>query len=54
MVVSECIFYSLYGYFTNKAEPLISAYQPPIAITISRMVAQVEKPNIEWPKALQR
>uniref|UniRef100_A0A453IFM4 AAA+ ATPase domain-containing protein n=1 Tax=Aegilops tauschii subsp. strangulata TaxID=200361 RepID=A0A453IFM4_AEGTS len=32
----------------------LQAYQPPIAITISRIVAQVEKPNIEWPKALQR
>ncbi|CAM0872425.1 unnamed protein product [Alopecurus aequalis] len=32
----------------------IQAYQPSIAIAISRMVAQVEKPNIEWPKALQR
>lgn len=32
----------------------LQAYQPPIAITISRIIAQVEKPNIEWPKALQR
>uniref|UniRef100_A0A0E0KBM9 AAA+ ATPase domain-containing protein n=1 Tax=Oryza punctata TaxID=4537 RepID=A0A0E0KBM9_ORYPU len=27
---------------------------PPVAITISQLVSQVEKPNIEWPKALQR
>ncbi|KAG0481825.1 hypothetical protein HPP92_009909 [Vanilla planifolia] len=31
-----------------------SAYQPLLAIIISRFIAQVEKPNIEWPKSLQR
>uniref|UniRef100_K4A5L2 AAA+ ATPase domain-containing protein n=1 Tax=Setaria italica TaxID=4555 RepID=K4A5L2_SETIT len=48
--VSDCL--TKYVYRTQQM-PLL-AYQPPIAITISRMVAQVEKPNIEWPKALQR
>ncbi|TVU47638.1 hypothetical protein EJB05_07244 [Eragrostis curvula] len=41
-------------YMTKKVESLIPAYQPLIAINISRIVAQVEKPNIEWPKASQR
>ncbi|KAF8718808.1 hypothetical protein HU200_025114 [Digitaria exilis] len=45
---------SLTQYVYRTQQMPILAYQPPIAITISRMVAQVERPNIEWPKALQR
>ncbi|XP_047096259.1 chromosome transmission fidelity protein 18 homolog [Lolium rigidum] len=45
---------SLTQYVYRTQHMSIQAYQPSIAITISRMVAQVEKPNIEWPKALQR
>lgn len=30
------------------------AYQPSIIISIQRLIAQVEKPNIEWPKSHQR
>ncbi|CAN6295659.1 unnamed protein product [Urochloa humidicola] len=45
---------SLTQYVYRTQQMPLHAYQPPIAITISRMVAQVEKPNIEWPKALQR
>ncbi|WOL00712.1 chromosome transmission fidelity protein [Canna indica] len=32
----------------------LHAYQPPIAITMSRLIAQVEKPNIEWPRTFHR
>lgn len=45
---------SLTQYVYRTQQMPLHAYQPPIAITISRMVAQVEKPNINWPKALQR
>ncbi|XP_062210694.1 uncharacterized protein LOC133912120 [Phragmites australis] len=45
---------SLTQYVYRTQQMSLHAYQPPIAITISRMVAQVDKPNIEWPKALQR
>ncbi|CAN6320570.1 unnamed protein product [Urochloa humidicola] len=45
---------SLTQYVYRTQQMPLHAYQPPIAITISRLVAQVEKPNIEWPKALQR
>lgn len=30
------------------------AYQPSIIISIQRLIAQIEKPNIEWPKSHQR
>lgn len=29
-------------------------YQPAIAITVRDLVAQNERPNIEWPKSFQR
>uniref|UniRef100_A0A0D9VS94 AAA+ ATPase domain-containing protein n=1 Tax=Leersia perrieri TaxID=77586 RepID=A0A0D9VS94_9ORYZ len=45
---------SLMQYVYRTQQMSLHAYQPPIAITISQLVAQVEKPNIEWPKALQR
>ncbi|WVZ56370.1 hypothetical protein U9M48_006915 [Paspalum notatum var. saurae] len=45
---------SLTQYVYRTQQMSLHAYQTPIAITISRMVAQVEKPKIEWPKALQR
>ncbi|KQK22437.1 chromosome transmission fidelity protein 18 homolog [Brachypodium distachyon] len=45
---------SMMQYVFRTQHMSLQVYQPPIAITISRMVAQVEKPNIEWPKALQR
>uniref|UniRef100_A0A0E0NSV1 AAA+ ATPase domain-containing protein n=1 Tax=Oryza rufipogon TaxID=4529 RepID=A0A0E0NSV1_ORYRU len=37
----------------NYHDPMLQK-TPPVAITISQLVAQVEKPNIEWPKSLQR
>ncbi|KAG8096656.1 hypothetical protein GUJ93_ZPchr0013g37500 [Zizania palustris] len=45
---------SLMQYVYRTQQMSLYVYQPPIAITVSRLVAQVEKPNIEWPKALQR
>ncbi|KAI4346173.1 hypothetical protein L6164_013246 [Bauhinia variegata] len=33
--------------------PLL-VYLPPVAITVHRLVAQVQKPNIEWPRSYQR
>lgn len=33
---------------------IIIVYQPPSIITIHRLVAQVQRPNIEWPKSYQR
>ncbi|XP_048235422.1 chromosome transmission fidelity protein 18 homolog isoform X3 [Ricinus communis] len=33
---------------------LYAAYQPPLAIIVHHLVAQVQKPNIEWPKSYQR
>ncbi|GJN08361.1 hypothetical protein PR202_ga26272 [Eleusine coracana subsp. coracana] len=48
--ISDC----LTQYVWRTQQMSLQAYQPLIAINISRMVAQVEKPNIEWPKASQR
>lgn len=31
-----------------------AVYQPAIVISIHGVIAQVEKPNIEWPKSFQR
>uniref|UniRef100_J3LMA1 AAA+ ATPase domain-containing protein n=1 Tax=Oryza brachyantha TaxID=4533 RepID=J3LMA1_ORYBR len=45
---------SLMQYVYRTQQMSLHVYQPPVAITISQLVAQVEKPNIEWPKALQR
>ncbi|KAL6907517.1 hypothetical protein ACP4OV_002556 [Aristida adscensionis] len=45
---------SLTQYVWRTQQMSLHGYQPLIAISISRMVAQVEKPNIEWPKTLQR
>lgn len=45
---------SLHQYVMRTQKMALHAYQPPIAITISRLIALVEKPNIEWPKSLQR
>ncbi|XP_073010337.1 uncharacterized protein [Typha latifolia] len=41
-----------YGFRTQHMS--LHAYQPPIVISLSYLIAQVEKPNIEWPKTSQR
>uniref|UniRef100_A0A1D1XQK4 Chromosome transmission fidelity protein 18 homolog n=1 Tax=Anthurium amnicola TaxID=1678845 RepID=A0A1D1XQK4_9ARAE len=45
---------SFLRYTMRTQQMSLHAYQPCIAITISRLIAQIEKPNIEWPKSLQR
>ncbi|KAK4798444.1 hypothetical protein SAY86_030770 [Trapa natans] len=32
----------------------LQVYQPPIVIAVHHLIAQVPKPNIEWPKSLKR
>ncbi|XP_078174461.1 P-loop containing nucleoside triphosphate hydrolases superfamily protein [Carex rostrata] len=44
----------LIRYVYKTQQMSIHAYQPSIAVSMSRLIAQVEKPNIEWPKSFQR
>ncbi|KAJ3700688.1 hypothetical protein LUZ61_004393 [Rhynchospora tenuis] len=44
----------LIHYVSKTQQMSIHAYQPAIAVSLSRLIAQVEKPNIEWPKSFQR
>ncbi|XP_062109092.1 uncharacterized protein LOC133819774 [Humulus lupulus] len=44
----------LHQYIMRTQQMPLYAYQPAIAITIHRSVAQIQKPNIEWPKSNQR
>ncbi|GAA0156401.1 hydrolase [Lithospermum erythrorhizon] len=44
----------VHQYIMRSQKMFLLAYQPPIAISIHNLVAQVEKPNIEWPKSSQR
>ncbi|KAG0496766.1 hypothetical protein HPP92_001457 [Vanilla planifolia] len=44
----------MHKYIMRNQQMALHAYQPLLAIIISRFIAQVEKPNIEWPKSLQR
>ncbi|KAM6544710.1 hypothetical protein CsatB_025446 [Cannabis sativa] len=44
----------MHQYIMRTQQMSLYAYQPAIAITIHRMVAQIQKPNIEWPKSNQR
>ncbi|CAK7336241.1 unnamed protein product [Dovyalis caffra] len=41
----------LYGKHVNSC---LTSYQPYIAISVHRLVAQIQKPNIEWPRCYQR
>ncbi|XP_017975749.1 PREDICTED: chromosome transmission fidelity protein 18 homolog isoform X2 [Theobroma cacao] len=41
-------------YVMRTQQMPLQVYQPFIAITLHRMVAQVQKPIIEWPKSYQR
>ncbi|WCJ24233.1 Replication factor C large subunit [Euphorbia peplus] len=41
-------------YIMRTQQMPLYAYQPPLAIVVHNLVAQVEKPNIEWPKSYQR
>ncbi|KAH7521831.1 hypothetical protein FEM48_Zijuj07G0073800 [Ziziphus jujuba var. spinosa] len=41
-------------YSMRTQQMALFVYQPAIAITVHRLVAQVQKPNIEWPRSYQR
>ncbi|XP_050219762.1 uncharacterized protein LOC126670137 [Mercurialis annua] len=41
-------------YIMRSQQMSLYAYQPFLAITVHQLVAQVQKPNIEWPKSYQR
>lgn len=46
---------NLFSQRTMRAQQFfLYAYQPSIIVSIQRLIAQVEKPNIEWPKSHQR
>ncbi|KAF8388367.1 hypothetical protein HHK36_027033 [Tetracentron sinense] len=44
----------MHQYIMRTQKMSLRVYQPYIAITIRNLIAQVEKPNIEWPKSFQR
>ncbi|PSS24093.1 Chromosome transmission fidelity protein [Actinidia chinensis var. chinensis] len=44
----------MHQYVMRTQQMFIQVYQPAIAIAISALVAQNQKPNIEWPKSFQR
>ncbi|KAJ1696053.1 hypothetical protein LUZ63_004565 [Rhynchospora breviuscula] len=44
----------LIHYVSKTQQMSIHVYQPAIAVSMSRLIAQVEKPNIEWPKSFHR
>ncbi|XVE81404.1 hypothetical protein DITRI_Ditri15bG0060700 [Diplodiscus trichospermus] len=41
-------------YIMRTQQMFLQVYQPSVAITLHRIVAQVQKPTIEWPKSYQR
>ncbi|XP_022722750.1 chromosome transmission fidelity protein 18 homolog [Durio zibethinus] len=41
-------------YVIRTQQMPLQVYQPSVAITLHRIVAQVQKPTIEWPKSYQR
>ncbi|XXG39699.1 hypothetical protein AAC387_Pa01g0590 [Persea americana] len=45
---------SLVQYMMRTQQMSLIVYQPSIMITIRSLIAQVEKPNIEWPKSFHR
>ncbi|XP_026387947.1 chromosome transmission fidelity protein 18 homolog [Papaver somniferum] len=44
----------LHQYIMRTQQMSLLAYQPSSAISIGRVIAQIQKPNIEWPKSSQR
>ncbi|KAF7837327.1 chromosome transmission fidelity protein 18-like protein [Senna tora] len=44
----------LHQYIMRTQQMPLQVYLPSIAITVNRLVAQVQKPNIEWPRSYQR
>ncbi|KAJ8483655.1 hypothetical protein OPV22_016140 [Ensete ventricosum] len=45
---------SVIHYVLRTQQMSLHAYQPPIAIAMSHLIAQVEKPHIEWPRTYHR
>ncbi|MBA0712626.1 hypothetical protein Golax_011713, partial [Gossypium laxum] len=41
-------------YVMRTQQMSLQVYQPSVAITLHRVVAQVQKPTLEWPKSFQR
>ncbi|XP_057959172.1 uncharacterized protein LOC131151778 isoform X2 [Malania oleifera] len=44
----------IHQYIMRTQQMFLNVYQPPIAITVHRVIARVEKPIVEWPKSFQR
>lgn len=44
----------IHQYIMRSQQMPLYAYQPCIAISIHQQVAQIQKPNIEWPRSYQR
>lgn len=44
----------MHKYILRTQNMPIYVYLPPCAITVHRLVAQVQRPNIEWPKSYHR
>ncbi|XP_031113433.1 chromosome transmission fidelity protein 18 homolog [Ipomoea triloba] len=44
----------IHQYVMRTQHMSLQVYQPSLAISIHRLVAQVERPNIEWPKSFHR
>ncbi|CAN1790029.1 Chromosome transmission fidelity protein 18 homolog [Linum perenne] len=48
------LFDLVHQYIWRTLQMPLYVYQPPLAITIHHTVAQIQRPNIEWPKSYQR
>ncbi|GLT97836.1 hypothetical protein SLE2022_153820 [Rubroshorea leprosula] len=44
----------MHQYIMRTQQMPLLVYQPSLAISLHRLLAQVQKPNIEWPKSYQR
>ncbi|KAJ6713084.1 P-LOOP CONTAINING NUCLEOSIDE TRIPHOSPHATE HYDROLASES SUPERFAMILY PROTEIN [Salix purpurea] len=44
----------IHQYIMRSQQMPLYAYQPCIALSVHRQVAQIQKPNIEWPRSYQR
>ncbi|CAI0436786.1 unnamed protein product [Linum tenue] len=48
------VFDVIHQYIMRTLQMPLYVYQAPLAVTVHRIVAQVQRPNIEWPKSYQR
>ncbi|XP_012092645.1 chromosome transmission fidelity protein 18 homolog isoform X2 [Jatropha curcas] len=51
---SLCVSDLIHQKIMRTQQMHLHAYQPALAISVHHCVAQVQKPNIEWPKSYQR